>query len=142
MAALFRNRGIYRRFTNGQSGHRRRKKKIAVRSRQSGSDRTDVFPKVAAAQSHQNSGAVFNRAKSDQEAKTSTRSSLPENQTASFAAFTGRARTILRAGLALNIIGSPVKGFVPLRAFVAGFLMTTNLANPGRRNTPFFFSSL
>jgi hypothetical protein len=62
--------------------------------------------------------------------------------TASFAALTGRALTILRAGLALNIIGSPLKGFVPLRALVAGFLMTTNLAKPGTRKTLFFFSSL
>src|SRR5262249_47278641 len=63
-------------------------------------------------------------------------------QTASLAALTGRARTILRAGLALNIISSPVKGLVPLRALVAGFLTTTNLAKPGTRNRPFFFSSL
>src|SRR5438128_3566140 len=63
-------------------------------------------------------------------------------QTASLAALTGRARTILRAGLALNIISSPVKGLVPLRALVAGFLTTTNLAKPGTRNTPFFLSSL
>src|SRR5258708_40061090 len=62
--------------------------------------------------------------------------------TASFAAFTGRALTILRAGFALKVIASPVKGLVPLRALVAAFLMTTNLAKPGTRNTPFFFSSL
>src|SRR6185312_10072123 len=64
------------------------------------------------------------------------------SQTASFAALTGLARTILRAGLALNIISSPVKGLVPLRALVAGFLTTTNLAKPGTRNSPFFLSSL
>src|SRR6266700_574854 len=63
-------------------------------------------------------------------------------QTASFAALTGLARTILRAGLAVNIIAWPVNGLVPLRALVAGFLTTTNLAKPGTRNTPFFFSSL
>src|SRR5450759_5396627 len=62
--------------------------------------------------------------------------------TASFAALTGRALTIFRAGLALNIIGPPVNGFVPWRALVAGFLMTTNFANPGTRKTPFFLSSL
>src|ERR1700704_3263041 len=62
--------------------------------------------------------------------------------TASFAAFTGRALTIFRAGLALNIIGSPLNGLVPARALVAGFLITTNLANPGTRKTPVFFSSL
>src|ERR1700739_1278169 len=65
-----------------------------------------------------------------------------EIHTASFAALTGRALTIFRAGLALNIIGSPVNGFVPARALVAGFLITTNLANPGTRKTPAFFSSL
>src|SRR6476646_2138192 len=55
----------------------------------------------------------------------------PLHYTASVAALTGRALTIFRAGFALNIIGSPVKGFVPLRALVAGFLITRNLANPG-----------
>src|ERR1019366_7628071 len=35
--------------------------------------------------------------------------------TASFAALTGRALTIFRAGLALNIIGSPLNGLVPAR---------------------------
>ena len=57
--------------------------------------------------------------------------------TASFAAFTGRARTIFRAGFALNTVGSPVNGLTPLRAFVAAFLTTTNLANPGIWNMPF-----
>src|SRR5207344_1368603 len=60
--------------------------------------------------------------------------------TASLAALTGRALTILRAGFALKVIASPVKGLVPWRALVAGFLMTTNFAKPGTRNTPFFFS--
>src|ERR1700733_9222182 len=62
--------------------------------------------------------------------------------TASFAALTGRALTIFRAGLALNVIGSPLNGLVPARALVAGFLITTNLANPGTRKTPDFLSSL
>src|SRR5438046_5074946 len=62
--------------------------------------------------------------------------------TASFAALTGRALTIFRAGLALNIIGLPVRGFVPARALVGGLLITTKLANPGRKKTPAFFSSL
>src|SRR5207302_4852096 len=66
----------------------------------------------------------------------------PLLQTASFAALTGLARTIFRAGLALNIISSPVNGLVPFLALVAGFLTTTNLAKPGTRNTPAFFSSL
>src|SRR6266851_6964784 len=65
-----------------------------------------------------------------------------DTHTASFAALTGRALTIFRAGLALNIIGCPLKGFVPSRALVAGFLITTNLANPGSKKTPPFFSSL
>ena len=45
---------------------------------------------------------------------------------------------IFRAGLALNTVGSFVNGLMPLRAFVAGFLMTTNLANPGTRKAPVF----
>jgi hypothetical protein len=62
--------------------------------------------------------------------------------TASFAAFTGRALTIFRAGLALNTVGSFVNGLMPARSFVAGFLMTTNFAKPGNRNAPVFFNSL
>src|SRR6187549_3798021 len=61
---------------------------------------------------------------------------------ASLAAFTGRAFNTLRAGFALKVIGSLVNGLIPCRSFVAGFLMTTNLAKPGRTNRPFFFSSL
>src|ERR1700693_802998 len=61
--------------------------------------------------------------------------------TATLAAFTGRALTILRAGFALKIVGSFVNGLMPLRSFVAGFLMTTNLANPGTRKAPDFLSS-
>jgi hypothetical protein len=62
--------------------------------------------------------------------------------TASFAAFTGRALTIFRAGLALNTVGSFVNGLMPARSFMAGFLMTTNFAKPGNKNAPFFFNSL
>src|SRR6202011_3631405 len=62
--------------------------------------------------------------------------------TASFAAFTGRARMIFRAGLALNTVGSFVNGLMPFRSLVAGFFMTTNLAKPGTTKAPFFFSSL
>ena len=40
--------------------------------------------------------------------------------TASFAAFTGRALIIFRAGLALNTVGSFVNGLMPARSFVAG----------------------
>jgi hypothetical protein len=61
---------------------------------------------------------------------------------ASFAAFTGRALMIFRAGFALNIVGSFVKGLMPFRAFVAGFLMTINLAKPGTKKAPAFLSSL
>src|SRR5580700_11275983 len=50
--------------------------------------------------------------------------------TASLAAFTGRALMIFRAGFALNTVGSFGNGLMPFRAIVAGFLMTTNLANP------------
>jgi hypothetical protein len=64
------------------------------------------------------------------------------SHTASFAAFTGRALTIFRAGLALNTVGSFVNGLMPARSFVAGFLMTTNFAKPGNKNAPFFFNSL
>jgi hypothetical protein len=63
-------------------------------------------------------------------------------QTASFAALTGRALTIFRAGLALNTVGSLVKGLMPARSAVAAFLMTTNLAKPGTTKAPFFFISL
>src|SRR4029079_342382 len=52
--------------------------------------------------------------------------------TASLAAFTGRTLRLLRAGFALNTVGSLVKGLMPVRSLVAGFLMTTNLAKPGR----------
>ena len=56
--------------------------------------------------------------------------------TASLTAFTGRALIIFLAGLALNIVGSFVKGLMPFRTFVAGFLITTNLANPGTKKAP------
>ena len=62
--------------------------------------------------------------------------------TASLTAFTGRALMTFLAGLALNTVGSFVNGLMPFRAFVAGFLMTTNFANPGTKNAPVFLSSL
>jgi hypothetical protein len=49
---------------------------------------------------------------------------------------------IFRAGFALKIVGSFVNGLMPSRAFVAGFLMTMNLASPGTMNVPVFLSSL
>src|ERR1700730_17155517 len=61
---------------------------------------------------------------------------------ASLAAFTGRALMIFRAGFVLKVIGSLVKGLMPLRALVAGFLTTTNLAKPGTRNAPVRLISL
>jgi len=64
------------------------------------------------------------------------------HQTASFAAFTGRALMIFRAGLALNTVGCLVNGLMPARSLVAGFLMTTNFAKPGSRKAPVFLSSL
>jgi hypothetical protein len=64
------------------------------------------------------------------------------HHTASFAAFTGRALMIFRAGLALNTVGSLVNGLMPARSLVAGFLMTTNFAKPGSRKAPVFLSSL
>jgi hypothetical protein len=62
--------------------------------------------------------------------------------TASLTAFTGRALITFLAGFALNIVGSFVNGLMPFRAFVAGFLITTNFANPGTKKTPVFLSSL
>jgi len=70
------------------------------------------------------------------------RKSLGCYATASLTAFTGRALIIFLAGLALNIVGSFVNGLMPFRAFVAGFLITTNLAYPGTKKAPVFLSSL
>src|SRR5690349_15363607 len=50
--------------------------------------------------------------------------------------FNGMARTFLLAGLALKVIFSPVKGFTPSRAFVAGFLTTLSLSRPGMVKRP------
>ena len=58
------------------------------------------------------------------------------------AALTARILSTLRAGLALNTVGSLVKGLMPWRAFVAGFFTTMNLASPGTTNAPLFLSSL
>ena len=49
--------------------------------------------------------------------------------TASLAAFTGRPLITLRAGLALKTVGSFVKGLMPLRSLVAGFLTTAVCAD-------------
>ena len=45
--------------------------------------------------------------------------------------FSGRIFTTFRAGLALNMASSPVKGLIPLRALVAGFRTTTSFIRPG-----------
>src|SRR5690606_14823561 len=57
-------------------------------------------------------------------------------QTISFRPFNAATLTVFDAGLALNIISSPVKGFTPFRAFVAGFLTTRIFRRPGRVNKP------
>jgi hypothetical protein len=46
-------------------------------------------------------------------------------------AFIGIARTTFRAGLALIVITSPVNGFFPGLAFVAGLRTTLSLSRPG-----------
>jgi hypothetical protein len=50
--------------------------------------------------------------------------------TMSLSFFSGRILTTLRAGLALNVVGSPVNGFVPWRSLVAGLCCTTILQTP------------
>src|SRR5277367_2229749 len=45
-------------------------------------------------------------------------------------------RTFLLAGLALNVIFSPLKGLMPSRALVAGFFTTFILSKPGMVNRP------
>src|SRR4051812_12797904 len=56
--------------------------------------------------------------------------------TASFKDLSARILITLRAGLALNICSSLVKGLIPLRAFTAGFWMATILSSPGSTKTP------
>src|SRR5215470_6574490 len=48
----------------------------------------------------------------------------------------GSTRTFLLAGLALNIIFSPVRGLTPSRALVAGFFTTFIFRSPGSVNSP------
>src|SRR5690606_6910921 len=57
-------------------------------------------------------------------------------QTISFRPFRAATLTVLEAGLALNIISSPVNGFTPLRALVAGFFTTRIFSRPGNVNRP------
>ena len=56
------------------------------------------------------------------------------SQTISLRPFSGSARTTLRAGLAWIVIGSPVNGFVPGRALVAGLRTTLSFRSPGTTN--------
>lgn len=56
--------------------------------------------------------------------------------TISLSALSGSTLTTLRAGLALNTVGSPVKGLMPLRARVAGLRTTLSFIMPGTVNTP------
>src|SRR5215468_11239587 len=60
---------------------------------------------------------------------------------ASLIALIGRAFTALLAGLAAKTVGSLVKGLMPFLAGRAGRFTTTNFANPGSTNRPFFLSS-
>src|SRR5262249_28031334 len=48
----------------------------------------------------------------------------------------GRMRTTFRAGFALMVIGSFVKGLMPGRAFVAGLRFTVMRMSPGTLKTP------
>src|SRR5690606_38671957 len=54
----------------------------------------------------------------------------------SFSALSGRILTTFRAGLALKTVSSLVKGLMPLRALVAGFLMTLIFIRPGTVKRP------
>ena len=49
----------------------------------------------------------------------------------SLRALSGVIFTTLRAGFALNVVSSPVKGLIPLRSFVAGLRTTLILERPG-----------
>merc|ERR1711865_931478 len=55
--------------------------------------------------------------------------------------FIARTRTVLDAGFALKTHGSLVKGFTPLRAFVAGLFFSFMFIMPANLKEPFFFSS-
>lgn len=56
--------------------------------------------------------------------------------TISFSFFNGRILTAMDAGLALNMVSSPVNGLMPLRAFFAGFLTVAIFKIPGSTNSP------
>src|SRR5690606_18480221 len=61
---------------------------------------------------------------------------LRPGQTMSFRPLSAATFTVFDAGFALKIIFSPVNGFVPSRALVAGFFTTRILSRPGRVNRP------
>src|ERR1700683_4678234 len=56
--------------------------------------------------------------------------------TIAFRLLRGTARTFLLAGLALNVIFSPVNGLTPSRALVAGFFTTFSFSRPGSVKSP------
>ena len=56
--------------------------------------------------------------------------------------FNGKTLTVLDAGLALNTHGSPVNGFFPLRAFVAGLFFNFMFNMPPSLKLPVFFNSV
>merc|ERR1711903_78644 len=59
--------------------------------------------------------------------------------TISFNFFIGMAFTVFDAGFALKTQGSFVKGFTPLRAFVAGLTFSFKLSIPASLKDPDFF---
>merc|ERR1719333_2012214 len=59
--------------------------------------------------------------------------------TISFNFFIGMAFTVFDAGFALKTQGSFVKGFTPLRAFVAGLTFSFSMSIPAKLNFPDFF---
>ena len=69
-------------------------------------------------------------------APTQVRSAYLNRYTISLSARRGRTRTTFRAGFALMVIGSLVKGLMPCRSLVAGFRFTVIRSNPGTVLTP------
>merc|ERR1712182_126872 len=54
--------------------------------------------------------------------------------------FIGRQRTVFEAGFALKTHGSLVKGFTPLRAFVAGLFFSFMFSMPATLKEPDFLT--
>jgi len=61
-------------------------------------------------------------------------------QSISLSFFIAKQRTVFEAGFALKTQGSLVKGFTPLRAFVAGLFFSFMLSIPASLKEPFFFT--